>query len=267
MNRSNLTLPACLLALLLVASGHGVAGQEQQALAASNCVLTAPPDWHPIDLGKQPGVVAAFGDAGGNRSLLVLTYKRGEPQPAMSDAYVTGFDKGVEKSAGGKKTSGKFVRVAGFAAYERRGTLNAKGRDLTTVALAIPTGDGAYLLEAFSAKGEAADDPEIAQAVGSFHFLHPPGSPRRPSDTGQRTAYAAGQSFGSLAFISLIILLIYRAASRRKPQPAAGFSGPYPYPQNGFSPTANVPPLPSVEPSVPPPLPPVPHGAVSQDIH
>ncbi len=254
MSRSTIFLPACLLALFFAASAHGAASKEQLALAAANCTLDVPPDWHPIDLSKQPTVVAAFADPDGRRKLMVLTVRRGQPAPAVSATYADEYEKGVEKSGGGKKIAGRFMKVAGFDAYERRGAVNINGRDLRTLAQAIPTGDGTYLLEAISPQGDPGDDPEVTQSLASFRFLHPPGSPRRQVDT----VYKASQTIGQASLVAIFIGLIVRAASKANSKRAArfpaGVTGAHPVPLAGF-PTAAIQPPPLPGAMLPPPLP------------
>ncbi len=253
MNPRARTFLAWTLALFLTTAAARGATNEEQALTAENCALTVPADWSGRDLKHVPGVVAAFGDAAGQRTLLVLVQGRGQPGEAASDSFVTGFDIGMEKSGGGQKTSGKFVQLAGFRTYERRGTATLQGQHVTTLVLAVPTGDGTYLLEALMTNGEAGDDPQIRQTVDSFHFLHPPGLPHTPPDSAYRIGY-----FGGLILFLLLILAgiwaLVRAFSRRgPPPPPPGYPGTFAYPQAVFPPPPPLPP--PIRPSSPPPPP------------
>ena len=220
MNPRTKTVLTWTLALFLAAGARG-ATNEEQALTTENCALTAPAGWSARDLKRVPGVVAAFGDAAGQRTLLVLVQGRGQPGEAASDTFVTGFDIGMEKSGGGQKTSGKFVQLAGLRAYERHGTATLQGQRVTTLVLAVPTGDGTYLLEALMTNGEASDDPQIRQAVDSFHFLRPPGLPHgSPGDVAFQTGFRVGELLGWMilgGLVGLVVWALTRFFARRGP--------------------------------------------------
>ena len=111
---------ACALALFLTAAVCGADGQEQ-SFAEANCAFTPPAGWHQKEIKDQPGFVAAYGDPGETRTLLILVYGRGKAQHVFNEDSVAEFDKGMEKAGSGPKTSGKFVQFAGFPTYERRG--------------------------------------------------------------------------------------------------------------------------------------------------
>lgn len=237
---------ACLLAIHFVLPVRGDAGREE-SFAGNNCAVTPPAGWQHLDGINQPGCFASFCNADRSRIVLLMVHERGHPAAEFSDASVQAFEQGVTKAGGGDRMSGKFVEMAGYRAYERRGTLSGKGNRMSSLMIAMPTGDGIYLLEALASNGDAGEDAEIRQTLGTFRFLRSPGPPQSAA---YRLGYLLGQiGFGAVAVglvIGLIVWALVRSRSRTPVMP----SGPYPYPSGSFPPPPPPPP--------PPPLPPSP---------
>lgn len=244
MRLPTITSLACLLAVLFVLPVRGVDGQEE-AFADENCALTPPAGWRHLDSMNQPGCFAAFGNADRSRIVLLFAHQRGRPAAEFGDAGVESFEQGVTKAGGGERLSGKFVEMAGYRAYERRGMLSAKGNQMSSLMIAMPTGDGIYLLEALAVGGDAGEDAAIRQTLGTFRFLHPPGPPQSAA---YRLGYLLGQIGFAVVVVGLVIGLVVRAITRNRSRVSAQPSGPYPFPSGSFPPPA--PP--------PPPLPPSP---------
>ena len=233
----------CLLALSFVLSAHGDLGQEE-SFANENCALTPPAGWERLEGLNQPGLFAGFRNADRSRLVLLLVHQRGHRAAGLNDAWVAAFDRGVTKAGGGERLSGKIVQVAGYPAYERRGTSRAKDNPRSTVMLAVPTGDGIYLLEGLTSTGDAGEDAEIRQTLATFRFLRSPGPTRS-------AAYWLGYLLGLVGFAVIVVLvtwLIARLVNRGRSNVPAAPSGPYPA-------GASFPPPP---PAPPPPLPPPP---------
>lgn len=248
MNPSIPTRLACALALFFLVATCDANGQEQ-SFPSGNCAFTPPPGWSRREFKQLPDLIAAYSDPAGDRTLMILANQRGKVGPAMDEAAITEVDRVIEKDGGGPKTSGKLVQFAGFRAYERRGTAGNKNKHMTTLGITFPTGDGIYILHAFSTVNEAADDEEMRRALNSFRFRSSPGTPRQPPDAAYRAGYFAGQGFVSLPVLALIIWGVSKLVSRRKSTVLAGPSGSYPSPLAGFAPmhptgVAEPPPLP-----------------------
>ena len=90
-----------------------------------------------------------------------MVHQRGHPAAELSDAWIAAFDRSVTKAGGSERLSAKIVQVAGYSAYERRGVSNAKNNPKSTLMIAMPTGDGIYLLEGLTSVGDAGEDAEI----------------------------------------------------------------------------------------------------------
>ena len=248
------TFLVCWLACHLVLSARGEAGPKEASFADENCALTPPAGWQPLEGINQPGVFAGFCNADRSRMVLLLVHQRGHPAAELNDAWIAAFDRGVTKAGGSERLSGKIVQVAGYPAYERRGTSGAKDHPRSMFMIAMPTGDGIYLLEGLSSTGDAGEDAEIRQTLATFHFLRSPGPPRS-------AAYWLGYLLGLVGIAVIVVLvtwLIARLLNRGRSNVPAAPSGPYPA---GASfppppPPAAPPPLPPSGPSAPPPLPP-----------
>jgi len=184
-----------------------------------NCAITPPQGWQTLTNGNfQPSQVVTFTDPERKRFVIVLVDTQHKPVGKIDEKFISDFERGVEKSGGGKRTSGKVIEVAGLETYDRIGFLLAGGRRTSTWMQTIPTDRGFYVLEGLSAGGKADEDPEIRESFASFRFLNSPVKPRARSPAyqmGYKFGYYGAMSIPIAVVLGLIIFVIVRISARR----------------------------------------------------
>jgi hypothetical protein len=205
-------------ALLLIFATPRGAFAEEQRFAAYNCALTLPAGWVAMpNLPAQPGLIAGFINGDKTSIFMLMIDDRHKPAGPMDDAFIAGLNRGIEASGGGKMVSGRFIEIAGLQAYERLGTVSAKGREASTIIYAIPANGRFYSVQAICFSGEASTNPDILKALGSFRFLSAPVPP--PQYSPENTlAYRIGQLMGivlMIIFLFGVVFWILRLVTRR----------------------------------------------------
>lgn len=203
-----------LLALLFL-SCYGIYAQER-VFADRNCAITPPAGWRWMtNLPPQPVFCAAFGNTARNRLVMLMINDKGQAPGPMNERFVAEFERGVEASGGGKRVSGKFIEIAGLKAYERLGRAQVKGKEVSTLMQVVPANGTVYSVQAMRFDGDANDDPEIREALGSFRFIQTPSPPALSVSA----AYKFGYFIGRLAptvLLGGVIVAVVVAALRRK---------------------------------------------------
>jgi hypothetical protein len=200
---------------LFFAACGGAWSMEQQ-FAEDNFAITLPDTWHELtNIAPQPTLLAAYSDATGNRRVVLEIIEK-KPTGPLDDRFITGFEKGYQESGGGTPLSGKYIEVDGIKSYELLGSTVLRGKQISTVMRLIPGENQYYNIQALRFDGDASEDPEIQQAIGSFRFLHhfvPTYAPDLAFRIGQLTGYLMA-GIAAVAFI-----VFFSRWSNRPPRP------------------------------------------------
>lgn len=201
---------------LFFSACSGAWAMEQQ-FADDNCAITFPDDWHVVaNMQSKPGVIAAYGDATSNRLVILQVYNT-KPVGPLNDRFIAQYEQGIEASGGGNRLSGQYIEVGGIKSYERLGTVVSHGKNISTLGRLVPGENQYFNLLALRFDGDANDDPEIRQVVGSFRFIHP-FTPSYAS-TPDSIAYRLGKLTGAgLVIIAVIVFVVVRSV-RMNPKP------------------------------------------------
>ena len=211
-----------LVLVLLFLGFYSLRGQEK-VFADHNCAITPPTGWQWLtNLPPQEAFYAAFGNTARTRIITLVIDDRHKSGP-MSEGFVAEFDKGVERSGGGKRVSGKFIEVAGLKSYERHGPVRVKGKEGSTIIRVVPTAGAIYTVEAMSFDEEVSEDAEIREALGSFRFIRPPSPPARSASAAYQFGYMMGKLVPAVllgvAIIVIIGILIFQRVIKRRQRP------------------------------------------------
>ncbi len=226
----SIRLLAAIGALFFVTS-IGVLAMEQQ-FVEDNCAITIPDTWQAMtNFSPQPGVIAVYCDATGNRRMIFQVINK-KPSGPIDGGFVPEFEKGYQESGGGPFLSGKYIEVDGIKGYECTSSLVAHGKNISTMILLVPGEDRYYNIQALRLDGDASEDTEIRQVIDSFRFIHPFVPTYVPS-----AAYRMGQlSVKLMVIIAGVFFVIYVVRSSLTPRPQP----------------SRPPPLPSRPPPIPP---------------
>lgn len=232
----SLRLLAVACTLFFAVAGGALAKDLQ--FADENCAITLPDTWLELtNLPRRQGQLAVYSDAARKRFVL-LCVSTEKPSGPMDDRVVADFELGIRKSGGGERISGQYVEVAGIKSYERSGALDSHGKHLSTINLFVPGEDKYYSIQGMRSDGDASDDPEIQQIIGSFRFLHPfvPSYVPNPDSPEAKFAQTTTKLILTIAAVAFVVYCIVSSLRRR--------------------PASRPPPVPPPLPSRPPPLPP-----------
>lgn len=200
------------LALALAIAVQGAAFAQEREFPERNCAITPPEGWGEVkDLPSKSGILALYANPEKTSLLILLLDEKNSFRGEMDDRFVTGFEKGVESSGGGKKISGKFIEVEGIRSYERLGTLMVDGAEASTLMRAIPADGKFYHVQAIRYDGKAEEDPEIRQGLESFRFLKAPAPPGLNSpafDKGYQIGYLIGKMIVPVALVLFLLMVI-----------------------------------------------------------
>jgi hypothetical protein len=201
--------------MLVIAAPRGVFAQERQ-FADYNCAITFPDGWHLMtNLPPQQSVLAAYGDAAGTRLVYLLIFAK-KPTGPLDDHFISEYERGIQESGGGERLSGKFIEIAGIKSYERLGSLLIRGKRASMIGQLVPADGRFYNLQAMRFDGDANDDPEIRQILGSFRFIRPPDLSYTPDSIAYRMGQLTGFLLVILAIVAVVVALVRRD---RTPQP------------------------------------------------
>jgi hypothetical protein len=221
-------------ALFFTASGAALAGELQ--FADDNCAITFLNTWHVMkNVPPQQGMLAAYSDLTGKRIVFFQRFDK-KPVGPLDDRFIAGFEQEHEQKGGGERLSGKYIKVGGIKCYERLGTMVIRGKQVSTMIRLVPGEEHYYDLEAMRFDGDASQDPDIQDVIGSFRFLHPfvptyaPDSDSIASRIGQLTVYL-------LVIIFVVGILIKAISSSLRPRPLS-------LPPRSTPPPLRPPPLP-----------------------
>jgi hypothetical protein len=180
----------------------------EQQFSDQNCAFTVPDAWQVMtNVPPQVGLIAVYSDVTGKRRVALQIINK-KPSGPLDDRFIAGFEQGIRESGGGNPLSAKFIEVGGIKSYERQGTLVLRGRTISTMTLLVPGENQYYNLQALRFDGDASEDPEIQQIIGSFRFLHP----FVPTYAPDSIAYRIGQLTGALMVIIVVVAFVIFSA-------------------------------------------------------
>src|SRR5215469_10108239 len=179
----------------------------EQDFPNNNCGITFPAGWHvQSNFPSRPGVVAAYIDTTRNRAI-ILVIDNIRPSGPIDDRFIAGYDQHLEKIDGDKHWGGNYIEVGGIKSYERFGAIDSHGQHISTVNLLVPGENAYYDVLAMRYNGDASDDPEIQQIIGSFRFLHP----FVPAYDPNSIAFRIGRLIGHLIVILFVVAIVVLA--------------------------------------------------------
>jgi hypothetical protein len=210
---------------MIIFGAYRAFGQERE-FANYNCAVTIPDGWQKMtNLPPQPGLIGAFARPDKTRLVMLVVDTQSHLSGPLDDRSVSEFERGLERSGGGNRVSGKFIEIGGIKAYERLGQAAVKGKTVS-ILLQVLVADGkVYSLQGMRFDGDVDRDPEIRGIFTSFRFITPPAAPTA-SSSATSTAYRAGYLVGRIGALALVFIggvaIIGNMFGRRrnhKPQP------------------------------------------------
>jgi hypothetical protein len=207
-------LMAVIGALFLAAFGNAWAAEQQ--FADDNCAITIPDTWLEMtNVSPQPGVLAIYCDATGDRRVVLQTIKK-KPSAPLDDRFIDEFEQGYQGSSGARVLSGKYIEVDGIKSYEMSGSLFLPGKHISVMLWLVPGENQYYNIQALRFDGDASQDPEVRQVIGSFRFLHH-FVPSYPPDS---ISYRIGKLTGALTVAIVVVAIVVSSSrSKRSPRP------------------------------------------------
>lgn len=191
---------------LFFAALSGALAMEQQ-FPDDNCAITIPDTWLVMtNYSPQPGLLAVYSDATGNRRLILQIINKKPPGP-LDDRFIAEFEKGYQESGGGVPLSGKYIEVDGIKSYERLGGFVLQGKQISTMIRLVPGEDRYYNMHAMRFDGDASEDPELRQVIDSFRFIHP----FVPSYAPDSISYQIGKLTGALLIVIAVVAVVFNS--------------------------------------------------------
>ena|SRR5579859_5222317 len=210
-------LRSCLVRCHLFAFAGAVAAlaQERQ-FPEVNFAITPPSGWHwATNLPSTQDIQGIIANAANTELVLFIAESNSGAGP-VDDRAVSEFEIGLG-SDGGKRLSGKYIEVDGVKAYERVGSAVIKGKHVSTLIYFFAADGRFYNMEAMRFDGEAAEDPDIQQAMDSFHFIKRPKTFIPQRSAAFQTGYIMGRLMGMMVLVVGVVALILFVARRNRP--------------------------------------------------
>jgi len=180
---------------------------------ALNCAITLPAgsDWSRINPPVEMLKVVAQNKKGDT----ILLFVGDAPQDGRTlESFLPGFKQSYFPEGASTMTSEETLQINGRSARRLKGMVKIQGIEMQRVTIVIIDNNRVYQIAAMSREIDPLADPEIREAIDSFHFLNLSSAVHKIKPARNLSSF-----IGHLTFYAMVgIAVVYMIVKCRKPK-------------------------------------------------